>query len=128
MLLYPDGKTALQTAFDPVTLQLTADGSDIIASAAKTVPLAWEEFVAAAQVLVYSIHTGVVYEAETALAHAEAVLSAAENGRLDGSVLHHLRELMPLCRPMEDALPLMLVGCMMEAFRPRRICDAHANA
>ena len=128
MLLYPDGKTALQTALDPVTLQLTPEGEMVLDSAARTVPSGWGEFVAAAQLLIYSIRTGIVAETEIALAHAEALLSAVESGRLDGRLLHYLRQIVPHCRPLEDGLTFMLVGSMMEAFRPRQIDVANTYA
>jgi hypothetical protein len=128
MLLYPDGKTALQTALDPLTLELTPEGAMVLDSAARTVPSGWGEFVAAAQLLIYSIRTGIVAEAEIALAHAEALLSAVESGRLDGRLLHYLRQIVTHCRPLEDGLTFMLVGSMMEAFRPRQIDVANTFA
>ena len=128
MLLYPDGKTALQTALDPVTLRLTAAGPAVLETAARTTPSTWGEFVAAAQLLVYSIRTGVVADPEIAITHAEALLCAVESGRLDGGLLHHLRQIVTHCRPLEDGLTFMVVGSMMEAFRPRQIDIATAGA
>ena len=118
MLIYADGRNVLEHARE---LSLRPVQDTMLRCAARTVPANASEFLAAAHVLVHVVSHGIVDDPESALEHARAILARVETGRIDASILRHLREIAPLCRVLDDDLPLLAISSMMEGLRPHAL-------
>jgi len=114
MLIYSDGRTALEHVEE---VSLAPVQETLLRCAVRTVPVTKAEFLVAAQLLVHVIRYGLVDEQGKALAHARSILQAFEEGRIDASIMRHLREIAPLCRILEDDRPLLAISSLMEGLR-----------
>lgn len=121
MLIYRDGRFALAHALETENSILR---DCIIAAAVRTTPKTPSEFLAAAQVLVYVVREGILDEHQVAIDYATAVLRTFEGNEPASSALRTLHALLPLCRPMEDPLPLISVGTIFEGLRTAVLAEA----